>query len=317
MINLKNTIPTAAALFLFSLLGCSEFIEPNIEKREVVLLAPANASESNQYSQTFWWEEVEDALQYRLQVVAPNFVNTSRLILDTVIKTNKFNYTLDPGNYEWRIRAENGSSQSPYKTASFVIQPSTIEEQQIQLQSPANRLVTNQSSTVFSWLKLFGADKYRIQIDTANFEDGNVLFLDKTTPNLEYTVAFTKDKVYRWRVKAENATMESKWSVIQTITFDKTPPGEVFPASPTDQQSVARNPTLSWEATADAKKYQLYIFKSDGTSIYSPTFPVTVTGLSYVFTEGKSGESVTWQVRAIDEAGNAGTFSKIRGFSIQ
>lgn len=302
---------------LLVLMGCKEFIEPSIEKREVKLLAPANRSEGTQYSQTFWWEGVEDALKYRLQVVTPNFEAASRLILDTVINLDKFNFTLEPGNYEWRVRAENGSSQTAYSKSSFVIHPSTIEEQKVQLVSPANNFVTNQSSTVFKWLALYGADTYQIQIDTSNFEDETKLFLDKTTSNQEFSVTMVKDKLYKWRVKALNATVQSKWSVTQNLIFDKTPPGKVFLTAPLNDETVSKSPNLRWEALADAKKYQLYVFKSDGTSLYSNTFPLLVTAANYVFAEGKSGEKVFWQVRALDEAGNAGAFSELRGFSIQ
>jgi len=315
MIIRKNIAKVLLGLVLLST-GCKEFIEPSIEKKNTVLLAPSNGTETNVYNQTFWWEELDNALQYRLQVVMPDFNNTSRLVLDTIVTKSKFSYTLEPGNYEWRVRAENGSSQTPYSKAAFVINPSSIEQQQVQLQSPANNFVTNQSSAVFKWLKLFGADKYQLQIDTANFEDETVLFFNKSTPNQEFNVTLTRDKVYRWRVKAVNATVESKWSVIQNLTLDKTPPGIVFLTSPTNEQVVTKNVSLKWEALPEAKKYQLYIFKSDGTSSYG-SFPIIITTSTYNFTEGKSGEKLFWQVRAIDEAGNFGAFSELRSFLIQ
>lgn len=297
--------------------GCKEFIEPSIENKKVILLAPSNATESSQYSQTFWWDYVENALQYRLQVVSHDFNNASRLILDTVVTDNKFTYTLDPANYEWRVSAENGSSATPFTKATFVIRPTSIEEQQVQLQLPANNSLTNQSNTIFRWLRLFGADTYHLQIDTNNFEDETTLFFDRTTPNLEFIVTLSKDKIYRWRVKGANATVESKWSAIQNVTLDKVPPGRVFLTSPTNNQLVAKNVTLRWEALPDAKRYQLYVFKSDGSSLYSNTFPIMVTGVTYSFNEASTGEQVFWQVRALDEAGNPGALSEVRSFSIQ
>ena len=316
MMILKNLSKVLLGLVLFAS-GCSEFIEPSIEKEKVVLLSPADGTEGNDYSQTFWWEEVPDAFQYRLQVVMPDFNKTVKLVLDTVVQSTKFRYTLDPGNYQWRVSAQNGSSATPYTLASFVVHPSTIEEQQVQVEAPANNLVSNQNNTAFRWLKLFGAERYRLQIDTNNFEDESVLFFDRTTTNLEFTVSLGKDKLYRWRVRAENETMESKWSPIQNLTLDRTPPTVVFLTSPTNNQSVARNVNLQWEALSDAKRYQLYVFKSDGTSLYSGTFPLYVTAANYTFSEGKSGEKVFWQVRALDESGNAGAFSEARTFTIQ
>ncbi|TCC97681.1 hypothetical protein [Pedobacter hiemivivus] len=311
------------ALFTFTialailLTGCKEFIEPSIEKRNVVLLAPTNGAESSRYSQTFWWEPVEDALKYRLQVVSPNFDQTLTLILDTLLETNRFNYTLDPGNYEWRVRGENGSSQTHYFKSSFFIYASSIKEQQVQLQLPGNNTLTNQAAHTFTWLKLFGADKYILQIDTNNFIDESKLFLDKTLPGQEFAVTFERDKLYKWRVKAKNDTAESKWSVIQNITYDKTPPAIVLLNAPANNELVAKPVNLRWNATATATKYQLYAYKSEGRVLYSSKFPMTLTATNYSFTEGVSGEKVYWEVRAIDEAGNTGAYSELRSFVIQ
>lgn len=304
--------------FLFFLLfGCKEFIEPSIAKREVVQLAPADGSESTQYSQTFWWEPVEDALKYRLQVVSPDFELTQRLILDTLVETNRFFYTLDPGSYQWRVRAENGSSQTPYSKSAFFIYPSSIKEQQVQLQLPGNNTLTNQFSNTFTWLKLFGADKYNLQIDTNNFIDEEKLFLSETISGQEFIVNFERDKLYKWRVKAKNDTAESKWSAIQQITFDKTPPAKVLLSSPVNNELVTKPVTLRWSATATATKYQLYAYKTEGRVPYGNKFPVNLTTISYAFTEGVSGEKIYWEVKAVDGAGNVGSFSELRSFVIQ
>jgi hypothetical protein len=303
-------------LLLLSITGCKEFIEPSIHDKPVVLLAPSNGTEGTIYAQSFWWEEVEDALKYRLQVVTPDFNNTARLVLDTLVNTNKFNFTLDPGNYQWRVRAENGSSQTRYATATFTVYASSITTQQVQLQAPANNLLTNVSSATFKWLKLYGATKYRLEIDTNNFADEKVLFLDQTITALEYPVTFTSNKVYQWRVMALNDTASAKWSVIQNITYDNTPPVEVTLSAPATNAAVASPVTLRWAATPTAVKYQLYVYNSDQTTLYSSTYPLTLTGTTHSFT-GNSGERVYWKVRAIDAAGNTGAFSELRNFTIQ
>ena len=303
-------------LLLFVLTGCKEFIEPSIQKRKVTLLAPAPGTEGIQYAQSFWWETVEDALKYRLQVVSPAFSNTARLVLDTLVAANRFDFTLDPGNYEWRVRAENGSSQTAYTTANFTIYAGSIKAQQVQLQVPANHSITASSNQRFGWLKLYGAERYRLEIDTNNFADETVLFFDQTTPNLEYLVPLTKDKVYQWRVKALNDTAESRWSAIQDVTFDSTPPPQVTLISPATGLITSSPVTLRWEAASTATRYQLVVNKGDQTTIYSSTFPISLTTTSYAFT-GVPGEKVYWQVRALDGVGNVGTYSELRNFTIQ
>jgi len=56
MIIRKNITKVLLGLVLLST-GCKEFIEPSIEKKNTVLLAPSNGTETNVCNQTFWWEE--------------------------------------------------------------------------------------------------------------------------------------------------------------------------------------------------------------------------------------------------------------------
>jgi len=313
-----NKLPKLIVL-LFILTGCKEFIEPSIHDRRVVLLAPAHRTEGAIYAQNFWWEEVDDALNYRLQIVSPDFSRPDRLIMDTLVNSNKFNFTLDPGSYQWRVRAENGSSQTGYATASFIIYPSTITTQQVQVLAPANQLLTNISNTTFKWLKLYGATRYRLEIDTNNFADEQVLFLDQTITAQEFPVTFTKDKLYQWRVMALNDTAASKWSAVQSITYDSTPPEEVLLNDPATNVLVTSPVTLRWAVTPAAVKYQLYIYKNAQKILYSSSYPVTLTTTSFSFTgeTGAVGEKVYWEVRAIDAAGNTGVFSELRTFTLQ
>lgn len=311
-----------AALICLTLLsmGCKEFIEPSIDDRKVILLAPSDGTETKDYAQTFWWEEVEDALSYRLQVVTPGFEHTTKLVLDTVVKkSTKFKITLDPAKYEWRVKAQNGSSATPYTTAVFTIYPTSITEQKVQLDVPLNNTITNQSGITFKWLKLFGAEKYRIQLDNSgnSFSDETTLFLDKTVSNLEYTVTLDKDKTYQWRVKGLNGAVESKWSSIQNITYDATPPPIVELSSPMNNASVASPVSIKWLASTGAKKYILYCYKGDPGQPYNNTFPLTTTSLSYNFTSTLTGEKILWEVKAVDEAGNVSTKSELRSFTIK
>lgn len=131
MMNSKrNKMRTVLVAMIALLSACTDFVEPSIEKKETMILAPVNGAESIEGELTFWWEEVEHALGYRLQVVSPGFKNAVTLHLDTLVNTYKFTDTLGPGVYEWRVRAENGSSRTEYAKGSFVIHPSAIDEKE-------------------------------------------------------------------------------------------------------------------------------------------------------------------------------------------
>lgn len=303
-------------LSMVLLAGCSEFIEPAITDSKVVLRAPVNGAETKDYAQTFWWEAIDDALSYHLQVVTPDFDHTVKLVLDTLVTGTRFSFSLDPGSYEWRIRAKNGSSATAYAVAAFTVYPGSITTQQVQLQSPANATLSNLNTAQFKWMRLYGATKYRLEIDTNNFADENSLYLDHTTVNLDYALTFTREKTYQWRVKGQNDTAESKWSPIQTITYDATPPPVVVLSVPQDNASVSKPVTLSWSAAATAKKYMVYVYKNNGSVLYNGNYPLTTTTLSSVFNLGISGEKVYWEVRAVDDAGNTSAAGELRSFTI-
>src|SRR6202012_4980892 len=130
--------------------SCDDIIEPSISKQTVTINAPANGYQTNSYTVNFWWNTVDHALSYHLQVATPNFTNPGGLILDTIVPTYKFSYALSPGNYQWRVMAENGSTMTAYSTPnSFTILPGALSQQAVHLNAPANNLTINQNPYIF------------------------------------------------------------------------------------------------------------------------------------------------------------------------
>jgi hypothetical protein len=112
--NRKISFQILSALIVMFCLSCSDIFETDISGSNVELLAPSDSLITNQTSQKFWWNYVTGALWYELQVVSPNFSNVSGVKLDTLLETNNFQLSLQPGVYHWRVRALNGSSSSMY-----------------------------------------------------------------------------------------------------------------------------------------------------------------------------------------------------------
>ena len=311
-----------AFLILFAgmvlLSSCGDIIEPSISNKKVQPEAPADKYESTVYTINFWWDQVSDALTYHLQVVTPNFLAPGSLVLDTVVKKNTFSFTLNPGNYEWRVLAQNGSSQTAYTSSrSFVVDASSIKQQTVQLSTPANNLITGQSKLLFQWTSLYGATKYHFQLDTNNFANESTVVSDQLIPGLQLSFTFPKDQVYQWRIRAENDTAQSRWSVINSLTYDHTPPTEVSLVSPAKGQTVTIPVALQWNTVAAATRYKVYVYKSDSTTTYSQSFPLTVSTVSYSFNLGNPGDKVYWKVAALDAAGNEGEASVLSNFTLQ
>jgi hypothetical protein len=306
-------------LVAISLLSsCGDIIEPSISKSSVIPEAPSNQYTSTSYTVNFWWDEVTNALSYHLQVVTPSFASPGSLVLDTIIKKNTFPFTLSPGNYQWRVMAENGSSQTAYTTPrSFSVAATSIKQQTVQLNAPANNLITNQSNISFQWSSLYGATQYRLEIDTNNFANESAVVSNTVIPGQQMNFTFPKDQVYQWRVRAENDTAQSLWSSINLITYDHTPPGPVTLVSPTNGQTIALPVNLQWTSSVSAVKYKVYVFKSDSTSLYNTNFPMQVNTTSYSFNMGNSGDKVYWKITALDAAGNESQATALRSFVLQ
>lgn len=304
-------------LFVAMLGACKEFIEPSLEARHIRLLGPADELESNSYGQTFWWESQEDALRYRLQIVSPTFDRVAKLVLDTSVTSDKFIYTLEPGEYQWRVRAENGSSATAYTIRKLTIYPSTLTTQVLQITAPGNGLFTAEPDIRYEWLKLFGATQYRLQVDTNDFADTTKLMLNVITDKLNFVQSIQKDKRYQFRVRAENSSQNSKWSVLRSFTFDATVPEQVLLLAPANKQVVAKPVGLSWKAISDAEKYELVVYKPDSTTLFNAGYPQILSGNAASFNAGNQNDRVVWRVRAIDKSGNKGLFSSYFSFIIQ
>lgn len=303
---------------IFSLTSCSEIFEPSITNRQVQLNAPANNYQSTSYTISFWWNEVENATKYRLQVVTPRFDSVAALVVDTLITSNKFSINLSPGSYQWKVRAENGSTRTTYSTAqSFNIVFSSIKQQKVQLGAPANNLLTNQSTLTFNWSSLYGATQYRLEIDSNNFVDESKVLYNQVLPGQQASFTLNKDHTYQWRVRAENDTAQAQWSVINNFTYDHTPPAQVQLLSPANNAGVSLPVNLQWSAVTTASKYKLYVLKSDSTTLYNNSFPMVISTTSYSLNLGTLGDRLYWKVTAVDAAGNESPVSTLRNFTLQ
>jgi len=303
---------------MITISSCDDIIEPSIAKSQEILEAPFNGYSTANYSVGFWWDQVSHALHYHLQIVTPNFDTIGSLVLDTLVSGYKFTYNLAPGKYQWRVRAENGSSVTAYSTArGFTILASSLAQQTEQLSSPVNNTLTNQGTALFQWQSLYGATQYQLEIDTNNFQNLNALVYNQTIPGVQVNFTFPKNQTYQWRVRAENDTAQSQWSLVNVITFDNIPPGPVSLAAPANNVTIASPVALSWNSVATATQYKLYVFQSDSVTTYNSSFPMLLNTTNYNFTLGSSGNRIYWKVSAIDAAGNEGQASALNSFVLQ
>jgi hypothetical protein len=108
--------------------ACSILMEEELTQKQVSIIMPLNEMISSSEVQTFWWLPVEGATEYKIQIVLSGFEQPVKFISDTAIAVTKYEITLDPGRYEWRIRASNSFSSTSYLTYSLTVIPSESGE---------------------------------------------------------------------------------------------------------------------------------------------------------------------------------------------
>ncbi len=302
----------AALPVLLLCTACSEIFEYSIQEEKVTVLLPGPDLRTTNYNVTFWWEEVEWATRYELQVVSPRFDSVQALVLDTVVTGNKFVYSLAPGAYQWRIRAANGSSRTAYFTQNLYIEVSTLPAQTVLLSAPADNQTFN-TGTTFRWEALYGAQQYRLQVDTLNFGSRTPPLLDVLVTSTSYPYTFPGEGRYQWRVRAENDQEQSQWSRVQQVGYDATPPAAVAPTAPANNavnQPVAV--LLRWTAGQPGDSFKIFIYKNTETNLVN-TFTSATNSFTY---NGAKGEVIFWRIKAVDAAGNESDFSPQWKFTI-
>jgi len=306
MKKVKLLILLVPVLVLIS--SCSDIIEKSIAKDTVTLIAPGNNISSSIYTQTFYWNEVNGALTYELQLVSPNFDSIITFI-DTTLKTTRFTYTLSPGQWQWQVRALNGSSQTNYTTYNLTILQSSLSKQTEALSAPGNNSYTNSPSTLqLQWQALSGATQYNLVVDSSS-----KAIIDTTVSNTQFNLSSLNlgSGVYSWNVTAASgdsvkSIISNTWNfTILTSIPDTTYLKRISPLTTTVSSSPVE---LSWQFTGtDVNVVDHYVLSVtlNGNSVSGFPQNVTTTTFSLPVTPNSGNNVYVWSISVVDKAGNA------------
>ena len=129
-----------------------DIIVKDIENETVTALSPPDGYNTPNNSITFWWETIDGAEKYNIQIVSPSFSNIQQLITDSSVTTDKFTKVLTPGTYQWRVRATNNGGNTAWTTRTLTIDTSSnLTYSAVILLSPIDSFYTNATSTALSW----------------------------------------------------------------------------------------------------------------------------------------------------------------------
>ena len=292
---------------------CDDFFEKDISKSVITLLSPADSLVTDDFEHTFWWDPVDDATGYQLQIVSPSFDYIKDLVVDTNLSAEQFIYTLYPDTFEWVVRAYNGSSSTEFSSRILIIDSSNVISD-ISLISPLPNYITNDSIISFRWKDHIFAEYYSIEI----LFDEEVFAVETVSDNVTYTLPNTQytellEGNFRWRVLGFNSISNGS-SEYRNFMIDWTAPGKPVLLSPTNNDTISdvelswKHPLLGGSPIFDS----VFIFKDTTTSI-PDTYFITDTTFSSDFENGV----YYWKIKSVDQAGNEGSVSAIRKFVVR
>lgn len=320
-------------IYIFLLFGfitsCKkDFIVEDIKDKTLIVRAPADSLVTSVNSITFWWESLSGAEKYNLQIVKPNFGAIAQLVADTNVTGDKITLSLNPGKYQWRIKAFNNGGSTAYQTFNLTIDSTTVLTNQLIVPiSPLSGLVTSSKTFTFSWNPLTAASSYSIEISQNN----SVIHYSTTpSPNYIYTFSLTAAANYTcsWRVRALNATSISQYNTAQTFTIDLSPPSAVStPTYPMSNPVIRDTFELRWNRSSiDTQFDSLYIYGDAGlsnlvrvTSVSTNTIKINQISPNNPLSAGASSATAIpywWRLKSVDQAGNTTGFSTSLNFQL-
>jgi hypothetical protein len=318
----RNILIKVSVLIALSGLGiltsCEAIFEKNLEDQEVFLIIPLDSLTTDLAAQTFWWERVDGAEGYNLQIVSPCFDSILRLVLDTNITGERYEINLYPGEYQWRVRAYNYSSSTDYyQRILMILNTFDLSNQQVVLKSPAINFITKDTSVRFEWFPLNNATDYRFELKYDSWGGDYVINPVLATEN--YLTLDLNEGRYAWGVQAQNENSASLFTT-RIFMIDTTRPGIPILIKPIPNDTSFSHEVLFEWSRPDTSGSSI----KDSLLISQDSSFTGVRYCKYFFTDNITHRATLdfsgkyfWRVRSVDAAGNLSGYSQTRKFTIQ
>lgn len=290
----------------------TDYIVEDLAGKSVSIISPADSATANTTSPLFWWNELNDATGYRIQIVWPDFSNVQQLVYDTLAVGDRFSPTLLPGRtYTWRIRPENGASNGEWVVRTLTVD-STIDlsQQNVVITQPVSNFFTQSSTVTFGWNPISEADIYRVEVRDASTQ---VVVTTTTVTTTAWSSTFAEG-AFEFRVRAEKTSSSdvSPYSALQ-FTIDQTGPAAPVPTAPANSSILVLPTTVNftWTNANDAISDSLYISTDSTFATFNEARSFSAAQGSWSWTGAQSTGTgyYYWQVRSFDAAGNASPYS--------
>ena len=317
--NISKKYKYLALFSVVLLVNCKEVFEKDLSDQSVNLIIPQNNTITPNRNVHFKWSEIEGATSYTLQIVSPSFSNIQYFDIDSSVESTEIFINLVPGNYEWKLRANNYSSRTdfslPYKLT--IDTSSDLQNHNIVLINPSANTATNSTSMSFSWATILEADNYDFILKKGNDWNSGIIF------NSQYDLTVTNSSVtsldegeYIWGVRAKNSVPSLTLYSQRSLFVDTTSPPTLATILPAHNATIPDSTTFSftWSVPSDIGIYKsnrthIVEYSTDSTFATSDTLQSSTNSVSHVF--NVSG-NYFWRMYSIDDATNVSpTYSLI------
>jgi len=315
------------AIISSSFSSCSDVFEDDISKKNVELISPIDNYRMLNSTVKFWWYSLEGATAYNIEIVK---VDTSlnyqpiELIVDSNLTDVKFEINLEPGSYSWSIVAFNAGYQTQGVYRIFHVDSTLdISSSTVELLNPNNLFSTSDSVIDFSWIRMYNADYYTIEIRNPD-QNGSLIHLESDLTNPNYTYTLQTDGHYAWAVSAyNNSTGTSSRKVWRSLIYDTTAPLAPSLLSPANNDTLYSSDLINqsihfkWDIVADQGAAISYHIEISYDSLFSSSNllqTANITDTAYNWSVTGTYTKMFWRVKSVDDAGNIGGFSSYRRF---
>lgn len=224
---------------------------------------------------TFQWEEMKNALQYKMEISkGPDF---KEVRLRASVNSNKFTWKSPvPGDYYWRVQVVNKEGKSgvfsPPRKISLAFAPPSSDTQDYIVEEVPDLNLLNSTPPPFllKWQPTILSTEYEVEFDeTPEFTKPLVIKTDGPSKKVQAPKVGT----YYWRVRSlnKNGVATSSYSSAYKIQYKRVFRNDesiraLRPVSPALQQSVVlvgqgneRNILFQWSRPFDNVTYKMQV----------------------------------------------------------
>lgn len=183
---------------------------------DLILTGPGDNDTSNSLSQTFSWQDLYNADQYRFELWSPDISGTLSSSAVVTASPHKDSATAE-GPFLWRVRAENNLGNTVYSVRNIYLD--TTKPGMPNLSVPANGATITDTVT-FSWTR--GSNTGSSLIDKLILSSDSTfstIWLEDSTRTRTYLVDTLQAGTYYWKVRSrDKAGNIGKYSNFRTFT---------------------------------------------------------------------------------------------------